>query len=307
MTDNYGVIIVGAGPAGLAAAIYTSRAGVSTAVLEEAVIGGRAIYVHNIDNYLGFPDGISGSELVARLAKQAEKFGGVVKAGEMVVDLDLAGDLKEVRTPSGEYTSKSVIVTTGLKQKKLSIPGEEKLLGRGVSYCATCDGFFFRGRRVAVVGGGNEAASDLTYLASLTKNLLWIPNTDKITADDVYIKSLKGLGVEPIMDRRVVEVVGEDRVRSLKVRTEKGAEETVEVDGLFIAVGTVPTVDILKEAGLKVDEKGFILVNDEMETNVRGVYAAGDCTGTSHQIIVAVGQGAAAGINASSFVKSKNK
>jgi len=303
MAESYDVAVLGAGPAGLAAAIYASRAGVRTAVFEESVVGGRATYAHAIDNYPGFPEGISGNELTSRLVKQAEKFGTIMRSGEMVIGLDLSGELKKITTHSGECLARSIVIATGLKQKRLNLPGEERLVGRGVSYCATCDGFFFRSKKVVVVGAGDDAASDLIYLASLAAKLIWLPNAAEITAEEGYLRALKEKGIVPILGRRASEVVGGERVRGLKVIDETGAEDIVESDGIFIAVGTVPTAEILKSAGIKTDERDYVVVNDEMKTNVAGVYAAGDCTGKSHQIIVAVGQGSTAGINASAFVK----
>jgi len=307
MQDYFDVVIIGAGPAGLAAAIYTSRRGLSTLLFEESIVGGRAAYAHSIENYPGFPDGISGNELVARFLAQAKKFGSVLKPGEAVINLNISDDVKEVMAQSGKHTSKALVVTTGLKQKKLKVLGEEKFLGRGVSYCATCDGFFFKNRKVIVLGGGNEATSDIVYLSSLTKNIRWIPNTEKITADEVYLNKLAEMGIVPEDGSKVVEVFGENRVQGIKLEKPDGSTLTYEADGLFIAIGTVPTVDILKKAGLNIDDMNYVMVNDNMETNIQGVFAAGDCTGKSHQVAVAVGQGALAGINASDYVKMKKR
>lgn len=298
------MLIIGAGPAGLAAAIYASRRGLRTVVLEGSIVGGRAGYAHMVDNYPGFLDGVSGMELMGRFAKQAEKFGCLIKQGEPALEFRVLGDKKEVVTKNGTYSASSLILATGLRQKKLSVPGEERLLGRGVSYCATCDAFFFKGKRVVVVGGGNEAASDLLYLASLTDKIKWITDGEKVTADGSYVKRISDLGIEPVTGVKVKEVIGKERVEGLIIERE-GALETVESDGVFIAVGSVPTVDLIKKAGIEVDERGYIATNCDQETNVRGVFAAGDCTGRSHQIIVAAGQGAAAGINASDYAKTR--
>lgn len=303
--DKFDIVIVGAGPAGLAAAIYTSRRGLKTVILEEAAVGGRASYAHVVENYPGFPEGVSGIELIKRFVSQAERFGAIIKTGEGVVDLDVKQKQKIVRTSLGEYAAKAIIVTTGLRQKKLSVPGEDRLLGRGVSYCATCDGFFFRNRRVAVLGGGLEAASDIIYLSTLTNKITWIPNTDKLSVEEAYMKKLSEAGVSPVLDSKIIEVFGDGRVQGMKVQNKDGSLESREIDGLFIAIGTVPTVDVLKEAGLAIDSKGYVSVNENMEANIAGVYAAGDCTGKSHQIVVAVGQGAVAGINSSDYVKIK--
>ncbi len=305
--QNYDVAIVGGGPAGLTAAIYTSRRGLRTIALEEATLGGRAAYAHMVENYPGFPEGISGIELIKRFASQAERFGTTIRTGQGVVDIDINPSTKALRTYSGAYSARAIIITTGLKQKKLSVPGEDKLLGRGVSYCATCDGFFFKGRRVAVLGGGYEAASDIIYLSTLTDKITWIPNTDNLSVEEAYLKKLDEIAIAPVLGTKVVEVFGEGRVQGMRLKKEDGSIEEQAIDGLFIAIGTVPTIDVLKKAGIVVDAKGYVATNENMETNVPGVYAAGDCTGKSHQIVVAVGQGAVAGINASDYVKMEAK
>ncbi len=298
------VLIIGAGPAGLTAAIYVSRQGLRSIVLEESVIGGRTTYAHLIDNYPGFPEGISGTELILRFAKQAEKFGSIIKPGEGVKEVEVLGKIKEAVTANDRYRSKAIVIATGLKQKRLQIPGEDRLLGRGVSYCATCDGFFFRNKKVAVIGGGNEAASDLLYLSSLTDKIVWLVGEGGVTAEESYLAKIREIGVAPITGVRVLELLGKDRMEGIIIER-GGTQEKVEVDGAFIAVGSVPTVEILKRAGIKVDENGFVKTNEEMETNFAGVFAAGDCTGKSHQVIVAAGQGAVAGIKAAAYAKMK--
>lgn len=300
------VLIIGSGPAGLAAAIYSSRQGLRTVVLEEAIIGGRATYAHMIENYPGFPEGISGAELISRFAKQAEKFGSIIRPGEGAREIKFSGEVKEVITANDRYTSKALVIATGLRQRKLQIPGEDRLLGRGISYCATCDGFFFRNKKVAVIGGGNEAASDLLYLSTLAGEIVWVVGEEGITADDSYLAKIRELGIEPLSGARVVELLGKDRLEGIVIE-KGGAQQKLAVDGAFIAVGSVPTVEILKRAGIEVDEKGFIKTGEEMETNMPGVFAAGDCTGKSHQVILAAGQGAMAGIKASAYAKMKGR
>ncbi|MGQ9758975.1 MAG: NAD(P)/FAD-dependent oxidoreductase [Candidatus Methanomethylicaceae archaeon] len=302
MVEDYDVVIIGGGPAGLGATIYSSRAGVSTLLLEGFMLGGRSLYARDIDNYPGFPDGISGNELAMKLVRHAERFGAVIRVGESVTEMELCGKVKFVRTTNNEYRCRSVIIATGVRQKKLDIPGEEGLIGRGVSYCATCDGPFFRGKKVAVVGASEEALSDLIYLSSLTKNIIWIPNTDSV--DEDAAKTVGARSIEILRGSRVVSVLGENKVTGLKLKGEDGKEVNLSLDGVFVAMGTAPFAEILKNAGLRMDKEGYIIINEDMETNLIGVYAAGDCTGKSHQIIVAVGQGAAAGIRASDYVKS---
>lgn len=300
--EKYDVIIIGGGPAGLAAAIYSSRAGAGTLLIEGSMLGGRAVYAREIDNYPGFPEGISGNELAAKLVKHAEKFGTSIIVGQSVMEMRLCDKIKSVKTINNEFQSKAVVIATGLVQKKLGIPGEERFVGRGVSYCATCDGFFFRGKRVAVVGSEEDALYDLRYLSSMTNEILWIPNTqeyDKKKAD--YAKSL---GAQIFEGANVVGLLGENKLDGIKIKERNGRERVVKLDGLFVALGFTPISDLARSAGLKTTQEGYIVVNEEMETNLNGVYAAGDCTGRSHQIIVAVGQGATAGINASDYAKS---
>jgi len=303
--QEYDVIVVGGGPAGLASAIYTARAGARTLLLDQSVVGGRAIYAVNVENYPGFPDGLHGGELVSRMAKQAEKFGAVVRSGEAARSLTLSNDPKVVKTDMCEYIAKSVVVATGLMQRKLNLPGEERLTGRGVSYCSTCDGNFFKGKTVVVVGSGNEAARDLIYLSTIASKLYWLCNSKNVTADEALVRKVEERGIKPDLDRMVVQVVGEEVVKGLKVKAFNGADETIETNGIFFATGTTPATDFLYKTGIDLDANGYIKINTEMETNIPGVFAAGDCTGKSHQIIVAVGQGATAGIMASAYTKMK--
>jgi thioredoxin reductase (NADPH) len=210
---------------------------------------------------------------------------------------------KRVKTEVHEYLAKSVILTTGLRQRRLNLPGEGRLTGKGVSYCSTCDGNFFRGKKVIVLGSGNDAARDLLYLSPLASNLLWLCNSRTVMANEALVKRLEEKGIRPDTEATAVEVIGDEIVTGLRVRNSQGGEEIISANGIFIATGTAPATELEKAAGIAVDDKGFIRISAEMETNVSGVFAAGDCTGKSHQIIVAVGQGATAGIMASAYAK----
>ncbi len=307
MTD-FDVIIIGAGPAGLSAAIYTARAGLRTAVFEGEAVGGRANWARTVENYPGFPDGVGGAELMARFAKQTQKFGAEIRE-EKVTGLSVSGAEKRVRTPSGEYASKVVIISTGMRPKKLGVPGEERLVGRGVSYCATCDAFFFRNRRVAVIGPGPDAVNQLMLISSVTKSLVWIPN-GTVEVEEARLKRVRGMGIEPLEGLTVTEIVGEGRVTGLRVRAQErsggvGADRVIETDGVFVAAGNTPVTELAGDAGLELDRRGYIVVNDDFETSAAHVYAAGDCTGRSHQITVAAGQGAFVGGRASEVLKTK--
>ncbi len=307
MTE-FDVIIIGAGPAGLSAAIYTARAGLRTAVFEEGTIGGRANWARTVENYPGFPDGVGGAELMARFSKQAQKFGAEIRE-EKVTWLSVSGAEKKVRTPSGEYSSRAVIISTGLRPKKLGVPGEERLVGRGVSYCATCDAFFFRNRKVAVVGPGPDAVNQLMLVSSVTKSLIWIPN-GMVEVEETRLEKVRRMGIEPMEGLTVTEIVGEGTVTGLKVRAqgragEAGAERIIETEGVFVAAGNVPVTELAEGAGLELDRRGYIVVNDDFETSAAYVYAAGDCTGRSHQITVAAGHGAFVGGRVAEVLKTK--
>lgn len=300
----YDTIIVGAGPAGITASIYASRRGLKTLVLERAVVGGLMLLAKDIENYPGF-DMVSGEELANRMKNQAVNL-GVEIINEEVIGLDLNTETKTVTTRKDKYFAKSIILVTGSKYRKLEVKGEEEFTGRGVSFCAICDAPFFANKVVAVVGGGNSAVSDALYLNDIAKKTYLIHRRDELRAEEVRQRELKESGVEVILNSVVEEIAGDKLVESIKLRDVKGAGKTrkLRVDGVFISIGLVPTTLMAKEAGVKLDDEGFITVNRSQETNISGVFAAGDCTGGLKQITTATGEGSTAATSAYSYVRS---
>ena len=293
---EYDVIIVGAGPAGLSAGIYARRAGLSCVVLEKGVPGGQVLTSPKIENYPGFPE-IEGMKLMEAMAEHARAY-VEIKEGEEVVRLTKAGDRFEFITPSGRLSSRAVILATGSYHRKLEVPGEDKLAGRGVSYCATCDGFFFKGRDVIVVGGGNTALTDSLYLNSIGCNVTIVHRRDAFRADKHLQDSVVERGIGTVYDSVVEEILGDDHVTGVKLRNVKTeAVDTKQVGGVFVAVGEVPTSQLASELGVNMDPGGFVVVDMSYRTNVPLVYAAGDVAGGIRQIVAAVHSGAAAALS----------
>ena len=298
------IIIIGGGPAGLTAAIYSARLGMKTLLFEGKLLGGRAAEAPAVWNFPGFPEGITGVELVDQMAKQAEKFGAELRLPEEVLDLSLDGALKEVMTRSGTYRSPGVIISTGTQRKKLMVPGETEFLGRGVSYCAVCDGPLFRGKTVAVVGSENEALEDALYLSSISKKVFLITQHGGIEAEKALVDECqKKTNIETIKSN-VKSILGDRYVESIAIIDfSSDKEREIPVDAVFISVGGVPMTNLVRKAGIVVDERGCIKVDRRQATNMEGVYAAGDCTCGGMQIITAAGEGAMAAIQAYRHVK----
>ncbi len=297
MSQDCDLAVVGAGPAGLSAGLYGARLGIRTILIGE-VAGGLAAEAWLVENYPGV-EAIRGLELVDRMRRQAESAGLRTIIPETVVRLDLGRESKRVVTASDEIRSDAVIIATGCTHKGLGVPGEERFRGRGVSYCAVCDGVFFRGSRVMVVGGGNAAAMEALYLRQIAGKVFMAHRRSDLRADAVLKQRVLDSGIEMLWNKQVVEIQGEKDVDRVVLQdTGDGRIMSIEVDGVFIAVGEVPRSELARDAGVSTDEEGFIVVNRRQETNVPGVYAAGDITGGVHQIGVAVGQGITAAVNA---------
>lgn len=302
--EPFDVVIIGGGPAGLSAAIYTSRMGMRTLVLETLIVGGRAVYATLIENFPGFPDGISGAELTKRMAEQAKKFGTEIRSPEEVLDLALDDRVKTTITRAGRYESMGIIIATGTQSKKLMVEGETELLGLGVSYCAVCDGPLFKDREVAVIGSGQEAFEDAIYLSSFSKKVTVITHKDEIEAERSLVDKLKEKENVDLLAVKVKSINGREFVRSVTVLDpNSNTEIELSVEGVFIAVGGVPMTSLVKEAGIIVDERGCIKVDRKQNTNVDGVFAAGDCTCGGMQIVTAVGEGARAAMQIYKYTK----
>lgn len=297
------LVIVGGGPAGLSAAIYASRLGLDVVLFEAKVVGGQAAEAAVVENYPGF-DSIRGMELVERMRQQAEKYGCEIREMEAVKRITREDGKFRVVTSLGEYLAKAVIIATGRERRKLGVPGEEEFKGRGVSYCATCDAPLYRGKRVLVVGGGNTAASEALYLSEGAREVHLVHRRSDLRAEKVLKERLKERNVIFHWNSVVKKIEGDKLVRRVVIQNlESGEEKVLEVDGVFIAVGEVPSSSIASELGVKLDEEGYIVVDRNQRTNVEGVFAAGDVTGGVMQIVKAAGEGAVAAVNAYLYIR----
>ncbi len=294
----YDVIIIGGGPAGLAAGIYASRARLKTVILEKLLPGGQAAVTDFIENYPGYPEGIRGPELTAKMQEQAERFGCEIKSDE-VVAVDVKA--KQVTAASSVYEAKAFIIATGADPRNLNVPGEKDLTGRGISFCATCDGALFSGRTVAVVGGGDSAVKEAMFLTKFAAKVFIIHRRRELRAEKIIQeKAFENPKIEFIWDAVVTEILGETRVQKVKVKNVKTKEESeLAVDGLFIYIGRVPNTSFFDVE----KDNGYIVTDENMRTSVEGVFAAGDCRKKQHrQVATAVGDGAAAAMSAEEYI-----
>ncbi len=305
MSNNvYDLLIIGAGPAGLTAGIYSARAGLKTLVLEKGLPGGLAATTDYIENYPGFPDGIKGIELTEKMKNQAKRF-GVEIIGVEVKSISKTGKNIIVQTDNKRYEVPAVIVTTGTTPKRLNIPGEDTLRGRGISYCATCDGPLFKGRDIAVIGCGNSGLQEGKFLLNFVKSITFIEFLPYMTADIILQERLKDeKAVNFLLNHMAVSINGKERVESITVRNRENDEEkTVAVSGIFIYAGLNPNSVFLKDF-VKLDDYGFVIINKQLETSIPGIFAAGDIRAEAiRQVVIACGEGAVAAINAYHYIK----
>jgi len=299
------LIIIGAGPAGLTAGIYGARSGLKTLVLEEKTPGGEAADTPLVENYPGFPEGISGRDLTNKMTTHCRKVGADIKQLETVTELELKNEKKIVKTNKAVYSAPVVIIASGCHYRTLGVPGESEFRGRGVSYCAVCDGAFFKGRRVLVVGGGNSAAVSAIYLSNLASEVKLVHRRAQLRAEKTLEEDLRTQGVEILWNTELREIAGNMKVEEAVLFNNKISETThVGVDGVFIQVGEIPNSKFAKEAGIVVDDSGYIIVDIRQRTNIEGVYAAGDVTDCPvKQIATAVGQAVIAANEAFGYVK----
>jgi len=303
--EQWELIIIGAGPAGLTAGIYGARSGLRTLIMEGKVAGGLVSVSPWIENYPGFPEGITGTGLTERMVNQCRKFGAEVHEVESVIELNLAAEKKAVRTEASEYLAEVIIIASGSEPRPLGVPGESAFAGRGVSYCAVCDGAFFKGKRVLVVGGGNTAVMSALYLANIASEVYLAHRRDQLRAEQAYVKELVEKGVTFLWNTEVKEVHGNVKVESVTLFENKtGEKRQMAVDGVFIFIGETPNSEFAKRAGVKTDDRGYILVDSLQRTNIPGVYAAGDVTTCPvKQIGTAIGQAVVAATEAFGYVK----
>lgn len=288
----YDVIIIGQGPAGLSSALYQSRAGLNILILEKEFAGGQMGLTYEIDNYIGV-ENISGVDLAMNMLSHAKKFGGTFKS-ENVIDVNLEGDIKTVTTTKNTYEAKCVVLALGAKPRKLSIDGEMRLSNAGVSYCATCDGNFYKGKTTVVIGGGNTAVEDAIFLARLCEKVYIIHRRDTFRAEKALVDELYKLeNVEIVLDTVPVSINGTDKVSSITLKNKNTSEDfTIDTDGVFVAVGITPQTSLV-EGKVKLNDLSYVITNDRMETNIKNVYAIGDCRDTVlRQVVTSVSDGA---------------
>jgi len=301
------VLILGSGPTGYSAALYAARAELNPVVLTGMQLGGQAALTYTIENYPGFPEGVGGAQLGELFQKQAEHFGAVTEFAS-ANSVDLSKRPFKVESDSGEYLADVIIVGTGASPTHLEIPGEVELTGRGVSYCATCDGWFFKDKKVVVVGGGDSALEEALFITRYASSVTIIHRREEFRAGAILQKRAKEHPkINFILDTVVTETVGKDKLEALKLKNVKtGAETSVEADGLFIFIGHVPNTQMFK-GQLEMSDLGYIKVNDKMETNVPGVFAAGEAADPHfRQVVTSAGMGAAAAIQATRFLETES-
>ena len=299
--ENFDIIIIGAGPAGLTAGLYAGRQNSKALVIDKGLAGGLGSEVPMMENYPGF-DLISGMALISKMKPQCEKF-SEIRENQIIEDIEKRDDGIYIKTKSSigddfnEYLTKSVILATGASHKHLNVPGENEFLGRGVAYCATCDGMFFVNRNVLMVGGGNSAAQEALYLKNIGCNVKIVHRRDSLRCEHRLEELLQEKGVEILWNSTIKEIKGDMAVDSVTL-VRDGVEEEYETDAVFVAIGDEPSNGLAKQLGVELDENGYIITDKSQATNVSGVYAAGDITGGVKQWIVACGEGAVAAISA---------
>ena len=291
----YDMLIIGGGPGGYTAALYAARAGLSAVVLEKLSAGGQMAQSHRIDNYPGFPEGIDGFDLAERMQQQAERFGAQTEYAE-VYSLDLKSDPKRADTSEGVFYGRTVVLATGAGPRELGIPRERDLTGRGVAYCAACDGMFFKGKTVVVVGGGDSAVAEALTLSRVAEKVILVHRRDSLRATKVYHEALeKAENVEFRWNSTVVQLLGEKKLSGVVLKNVQTGEETeLPCDGLFVSVGRKPVTELV-EGQLELDRSGYVVAGESTVTNIPGVYAVGDMrTKKLRQVVTAVADGAVA-------------
>lgn len=289
------LIIVGAGPSGLTGAIYTTREGIDTLVFEKGAVGGNAAITDRIENYPGFPEGITGLELSEKLKKQAVQFGAKLLAGVEVKKVSDEGEYKRVATSEGDFLAKAVLFSLGTYYKQLEVPGEKENIGRGIHFCATCDAPFYKNKEILVIGGGNAALQESLFLTKFASRITMLVRDVKFKGSDVLIAKVMNepkITVEFGVISQKVERVG-NTMKLTTVEKSTGVEKIFEANGVFVFIGLIPQTQFLKDSDIELDERGFIKTDSSYMTNMKGVFASGDCReGSTFQIASAVGEGA---------------
>jgi thioredoxin reductase (NADPH) len=308
--DMHDVVMIGAGPTSLAAAIYTSREDIETLIIEKGIVGGLAAITDKVDNYPGFPEGIEGLALAENLQKQAERFGAKIELDE-VQHIKKNSDIFEVTTAMSAYRAKAVLIGTGSEWKKLGIPKEAEFYGRGVHNCATCDGAFYRDKRLVVVGSGNSSAQEALFLTRFATHIDILIRGDAWKASDVLVQEInKNDKIAVHFQTAPTEIVGGDvdgmqRVIGVKAQSQ-GSEVLFETDGVFVFIGLLPVTYFLEGSGVQLDDRGFVVTDEKLMTNVPGLFCAGDVrSGATMQIASAVGEGASAALSIREYLEQR--
>ena len=299
----YDMVIIGGGPAGYTAALYAARAGLDTLVVERYAAGGQLAQTRWIDNYPGYEEGIDGYSLAEKMKKQAERFGANSKFAE-VVGVDLISTPKVIETAKEILFARTVVLATGANPKPLGVADEEKLIGKGVAYCASCDGMFYRNKTVVVVGGGNTAAEDVLLLSRLAKKVILVHRRDTLRATKIYHSQImEAENVEFKRNSIVTQLLHGEKLAGLRIKNlETGVEETIEADGLFVSVGRKPATELVRDQ-LRLDEHGYVIAGEDTKTDIAGVFAVGDIrTKKLRQVVTAVSDGAVAAHNAQEYL-----
>lgn len=298
----YDMIVIGGGPAGYTAALYAARSGLSVLVLEKLSAGGQMTNTEQIDNYPGFPEGIGGFELGERMQKGALRFGAENQFSE-VKSVELSGQVKIVRTRKKEFQARTVVLAAGAYPRKTGVEGEDRFAGRGVAYCAACDGMFYKDKTVAVYGGGNSAVEDALLLSRICKKVYLIHRRDALRATKVYQDALLGSSVELVWNSRVTAFLGDKHLTGVEIEdTKTGEKRELSLDGIFVSIGRIPDTGLF-EGQVDMDEAGYLIADETTRTNLPGVFAAGDVrTKQLRQVITAAADGAAAAWNAEQYL-----
>lgn len=303
--ETWDLVIVGAGPAGLSSGIYGARSGLKTMIIEEKMAGGTTSDAPSVENYPGFAQ-ISGGELAEKMTNHCRKMGVTLRELESVSSLNLQGEEKTVITHKAEHSAKALIISTGSHYREIGVPGEKDFRGKGVSYCAVCDGPFFKEKRVLVIGGGNSAATAILYLSGIVGEVVVVHRRDVFRAENALVRDIEGRkNVKVMWNTEVREILGEKLVNKAILRNNKeGGTMELAVDGVFVQVGEAPNSQIAKEAGVEVDEHGYVKTDIFQRTNIPGVFAAGDVTHHPvKQVGTAVGQGITAALEAYAYIR----
>ena len=304
--NNVKMLILGSGPAGLSAALYAARANLEPVVLTGMDLGGQVSLTNTIENYPGFPDGVGGQELTDLFQKQAEKFGARVEY-DTATSVDFQVHPFKITTYNGEYLADTLIIATGAQATHLNVPGEKEFIGRGVSYCATCDGWFFKDKDVIVVGGGDSALEESLFLTRYVKSITIIHRRDSLRAGVILQqRAFSHPKIKFVWDSAVAEIAGDEKVEKVKVTNLKTQEESViKADGVFIFIGHIPSTQIFKDS-IEMDERGYIKTNNLLSTNIPGVFVAGEAGDPNfRQVITSAGMGAAAAMQAIKFLEKQ--